>query len=101
MIRNDRDDDKDHDSDNDKDMHRDKDRDNDKDIDIRLAQPKYGYISDRRYILRDVIRLKEMEINVIHKPIDFYENGEKLEYDYILSNQKAVMNGVHGLGWGI
>jgi len=36
---------------------------NDKDIDIRLAQPKYGYISDRRYILREVIRLKEMEIN--------------------------------------
>lgn len=30
--------------------------------------------------------LKEMGIIVIHKPIDFYENGEKLEYDYILSN---------------
>ena len=25
-----------------------------KDIDIRLIQPKYGFISDRRYILREV-----------------------------------------------
>lgn len=30
--------------------------------------------------------LKELGINVIHKPIDFYENGEKLQYDYILTN---------------
>ena len=34
-----------------------------KDIDIRLTQPKYGYVSDRRYILREVIRLKNLLIN--------------------------------------
>ena len=31
----------------------------DKEVDIRLTQPKYGYISNRRYILREVIRLKD------------------------------------------
>ena len=40
---------------------------NNKDVDIRLAQPKYGYISDRRYILREVIRLKDMEIDFLKK----------------------------------
>ena len=40
---------------------------NDKDIDIRLTQPKYGYISDRRYILREVIRLKNLSINFLGK----------------------------------
>ena len=34
------------------------------DIEIRLLQPKYGFISDRRYILREVIRLKDMEIDI-------------------------------------
>jgi len=34
-----------------------------KEIDIRLTQPKYGYVSDRRYILREVIRLKNLSIN--------------------------------------
>lgn len=34
------------------------------DIEIRLIQPKYGFISERKYILREVIRLKEI-------PIDF------------------------------
>ncbi len=33
------------------------------DFDIRLNQPKYGYISERKYILREVIRLKDMLIN--------------------------------------
>ena len=40
---------------------------NEKEIDIRLTQPKYGYISDRRYILREVIRLKELSINFLNK----------------------------------
>ena len=40
---------------------------NDKNIDIRLSQPKYGYISDRRFILREVIRLKNMEFNFNNK----------------------------------
>jgi len=30
------------------------------DIDIRLIKPKYGFISERKYILREVIRLKDM-----------------------------------------
>ena len=38
------------------------------DFDIRLNQPKYGYISERKYILREVIRLKDMIID--------FENGE-------------------------
>ena len=38
-----------------------------KNIDIRLAQPKYGYISDRRYILREVIRLKDLKIDFCNK----------------------------------
>ena len=40
---------------------------NGKEVDIRLTQPKYGYISDRRYILREVIRLKELSINFLNK----------------------------------
>jgi starch synthase len=31
-------------------------------FDIRLIQPKYGYISERKFILREVIRLREMPI---------------------------------------
>ena len=38
------------------------------DFDIRLNQPKYGYISERKYILREVIRLKDMLID--------FNNGE-------------------------
>lgn len=32
------------------------------DYDIRISQPKYGYISERKYILREVIRLKEVPV---------------------------------------
>ena len=32
------------------------------DIDIRVSQPKYGFISERKYILREVIRLKDLPI---------------------------------------
>ena len=38
-----------------------------KEIEIRLMQPKYGFISERKYILREVIRLKEMKINYLNK----------------------------------
>ena len=38
-----------------------------KDIDIRLIQPKYGFISDRRYFLREVIRLKNLSIEFMGK----------------------------------
>ena len=31
--------------------------------DFRLMMPKYGFISDRRYILREVIRLRDMKLN--------------------------------------
>ena len=43
------------------------DKDN---YDIRLLKPKYGFISERKYILREVIRLKDM-------PIEF-DNKERL-----------------------
>ena len=36
------------------------------DVDIRVSQPKYGYVSERKYILREVIRLKDI-------PVVFYE----------------------------
>lgn len=32
-------------------------------FDMRTIHPKYGFISERKYILREVIRLKDMEIN--------------------------------------
>jgi len=32
------------------------------DFDIRISQPKYGFISERKYILREVIRLKEVPV---------------------------------------
>ena len=35
-----------------------------KEVDIRMCQPKYGYISERKYILREVIRLKDLEIDL-------------------------------------
>ena len=31
-------------------------------IDIRATQPKYGFVSERKYILREVIRLKDLPI---------------------------------------
>jgi len=38
-------------------------------MDLRLSQPKYGFISERKYILREVIRLKDMPINFLDKTI--------------------------------
>lgn len=35
-----------------------------KDQDIRITSPKYGYISERKYILREVIRLREIECEI-------------------------------------
>lgn len=32
------------------------------DVDIRVSQPKYGYVSERKYILREVIRLKDNQV---------------------------------------
>ena len=31
-------------------------------LDIRVSQPKYGYVSERKYILREVIRLKDIPV---------------------------------------
>ena len=39
----------------------------DPDLDIRLMMPKYGFISERKYILREVIRLKEVSVNFSNK----------------------------------
>ncbi|MEA2078204.1 MAG: glycogen/starch synthase [Candidatus Marinimicrobia bacterium] len=36
---------------------------NDNKIDVRVFLPRYGYISERKYILREVIRLKEISVN--------------------------------------
>jgi len=43
-----------------------------KNVEIRLIQPKYGFISERKYILREVIRLKELVINF--RGIDYLIN---------------------------
>ena len=32
------------------------------DVDIRISHPKYGFVSERKYILREVIRLKDIPI---------------------------------------
>ena len=32
------------------------------DVDIRVSQPKYGFVSERKYILREVIRLKDLPV---------------------------------------
>jgi starch synthase len=41
---------------------------NDQDnYDMRTIHPKYGFISERKYILREVIRLKDMEVNFANK----------------------------------
>ncbi|MCF7740813.1 MAG: glycogen/starch synthase, partial [Candidatus Marinimicrobia bacterium] len=31
-------------------------------VDFRVMMPKYGFISERRYILREVIRLRDMKL---------------------------------------
>ena len=32
------------------------------DVDIRVSKPKYGFVSERKYILREVIRLRDLPI---------------------------------------
>ena len=39
-------------------------------LDIRISQPKYGFISERKYILREVIRLKEVPV--------FFDNKDRV-----------------------
>ncbi len=41
----------------------------DRKYDFRLMMPKYGFISDRRYILREVIRLRDMKLNYMVEDI--------------------------------
>ena len=36
-------------------------------FEIRISQPKYGFISERKYILREVIRLKEVPVTFKNK----------------------------------
>ena len=44
---------------------------NNPNIDIRVSQPQYGFVSERKYILREVIRLKDMPIFFNQKQISF------------------------------
>ncbi|MCK4812771.1 MAG: glycogen/starch synthase [Candidatus Marinimicrobia bacterium] len=37
---------------------------NENKIDVRIFLPRYGYISERKYILREVIRLKEISVKM-------------------------------------
>ena len=40
-----------------------------KNLDLRLMHPKYGFISDRKYILREVIRLRDLELDFDNRKI--------------------------------
>ena len=40
--------------------------------DVRCLMPKYGFISERKYILREVIRLKEILFNYDDNDYDYY-----------------------------
>ena len=37
------------------------------DLDLRVSQPKYGFVSERKYILREVIRLKDIPVKYNNK----------------------------------
>ena len=37
---------------------------NENKVDVRVFLPRYGFISERKYILREVIRLKEISVNI-------------------------------------
>ncbi|MDZ7797377.1 MAG: glycogen/starch synthase [Candidatus Marinimicrobia bacterium] len=37
---------------------------NENKVDVRVFLPRYGYISERKYILREVIRLKEIRVTI-------------------------------------
>mgnify|MGYP006278188895 CR=1 FL=1 len=39
-------------------------------VDFRVMMPKYGFISERRYILREVIRLRDMKLNFQDQEVD-------------------------------
>ena len=54
---------------------------NSDDFDIRTSQPKYGFISERKYILREVIRLKEVSIN--------FSNLKFFSSFFVLANNKS------------
>lgn len=40
---------------------------NENKVDVRVFLPRYGYISERKFILREVIRLKDIEIEIAGK----------------------------------
>ncbi len=42
---------------------------NERKYDFRVMMPKYGFISERRYILREVIRLRDMELTYKNQSI--------------------------------
>lgn len=42
---------------------------NERKYDFRLMMPKYNFISERRYILREVIRLREMDLLYKNQPV--------------------------------
>ena len=63
-----------------------------------MCQPKYGYISERKYILREVIRLKDMPINFLGKTISTnmksmsifweFENVKKSDFSLFFSTAR-------------
>ena len=52
---------------------------------IRISQPKYGFISERKYILREVIRLKEVPV-----PFNFTERKMSIKSAFIPNTRVQV-----------
>ena len=63
--------------------------------DIRLTSPKYGFISERKYTLREVIRLREINTK-IGEGFEVASANQllflKLEFKSILWNMKIFFN---------
>ena len=50
-----------------------------KENDIRTIIPKYGYVSERKYILREVIRLREIPFQILELLVcNFWLNNNTL-----------------------
>ena len=59
------------------------------DVDIRVSQPKYGYVSERKYILREVIRLKDI-------PVVFNEKKTYYKYEILFYSRNTCAGVFYG-----
>ena len=64
----------------------------DKGNDVRCLMPKYGFISERKYILREVIRLKEILLALVNDDLQVWMSRDKQNNDHKLASWKATRN---------